>query len=134
MSVSKKPVWSPSWRKARLRHEQTEARSCTETLPILRRGDQVRAGCPAVPLLSGCFLSLIFAIRALLSRAMTFADVLKAEMAARGMQTKELAAAIGVSCVTVQMWRTGRWNLKVRHALKLARLFNRSVESLFPDI
>lgn len=59
-----------------------------------------------------------------------FANNLKRLMTERGLTVKELAAHLGVSTVCIQHWRNGRWEPKMRPAIRLARRLDTTVEAL----
>lgn len=59
-----------------------------------------------------------------------FATNLKRLMREQNITNKELAAALGVSTVTVQHWRNGRWEPKMSAAIRLSKRLGVSVEGL----
>ena len=56
---------------------------------------------------------------------------LKVERAARGMTQDELAQKVSVSRQTIIAIEAGRWVPSAVLAIKIARVFNKAVETLF---
>lgn len=61
---------------------------------------------------------------------MSFATNLKTRMAEQRLTVKDLAAHLGVSTVCIQHWRNGRWEPKMRPAIRLAQKLGTTVEQL----
>ena len=53
--------------------------------------------------------------------------------AERSWSQADLAAALGVSCQTVNALETGRYDPSLPLAFKIARVFERPIESIFSD-